>query len=309
MSEQPHKAILDRNEAAGHAEAYFSDQTKLLQELANYGSNLIVRAFNFSNKGIADIIVCGVLLRQVVAMLDAMEVLIKAGAVHAAHLQARAAFEASLYLEWILVSDSEKKATYYYVANLRQERLWASRAIQGTQESKEFRDAMKDLNCDFHADNPLLAKEANQHLSEVNRILSRVELNKIDKEFDKYCGKRKIDPEWYKLIGAKNIRHIAKMLHRLPEYDLFYAKGAQVAHSASYKDHIKFVGKEVRFKPIRHLDGINTLLNFIISLVIRTYQITLKYYRPGELVNFSKKYVEEWRQPFMNMKSVKYNFQ
>lgn len=37
-------------------------------------------------------------------MLDAVEVLARAGAVHAAFVPARAAFEASLYIEWILAS-------------------------------------------------------------------------------------------------------------------------------------------------------------------------------------------------------------
>lgn len=308
MSEKPHKNILDRSEAAGHAEEHFSAQTKLLQELANYGSNLVIRAYHFSAKGIADAVVCGVLLKQIVSMLDAIETLVSSGAVHAAHLPARAAFEASLYLEWILVSDSEKKATYYYVSNLRQERLWASRTIHGTVESASFANAMKDLNFDIHQNRPSLLKEAQQHLVEVNRILSQPELVKIDKDFDKNRGKRKHDPEWHSLLGAKTIRKIAEALHRIPEYDLFYSKGSQVTHSASYKDHIKFVGRGFHFKPVRHLDGINALMNFTISLTLRTYQMTLRYYHPRELPAFTRQYTEDWRQPFLNMKSLKYNF-
>jgi hypothetical protein len=308
MSEQPHKAILDRDEAAGHAKEHFSAQLKLLQELANYGSNLIIRAYHFSNKRMADVIVCGVLLKQIVAMLDAIEILIGSGATHAAHLPARTAFEASLYLEWILVSDSEKKATYYYVANLREERLWASRTMQGTPESEDFADAIKDLNFDIHKNRPSLAKEAQQHLAEVNRILSQPELVKIDKEFEKNRGRRKYDREWHSLLGPKSIRRIAEMLHRIAEYNLFYAKGSQVTHSASYKDHIKFVGRGFHFKPIRHLDGINALLNFTVSLTLRTYQTVLHYYRPGEMTVFSRRYVEECRESFLHMKSVKYNF-
>ena len=268
----------------------------------------MIRAYHFSAKGIADAVVCGVLLKQMVSMLDAIEILVSSGAVYAAHLPARAAFEASLYLEWILVSDSEKKATYYYVSNLRQERLWASRAIQGTPESSDFADAMKDLNFDIHQNRPSLSKEAQQHIAEVNRILSQPELTKVDKDFDKQRGKRKHDLEWHTLVGAKSIRKIAEILHRIPEYDLFYSKGSQVTHSASYKDHIKFVGRGFHFKPIRHLDGINVLLNFTVSLALRTYQMTLRYYRPGELQAFSRQYAGEWREPFLKMKSVKYNF-
>jgi len=35
----------------------------------------------------------------------------------------------------------------------------------------------------------------------------------------------------------------------------------------------------------------------------------LEYYRPGEIPAFSKKYIEDWRKPFMSVKKVKYNFE
>jgi hypothetical protein len=44
----------------------------------------------------------GTLLRQVVAMIDAVEILMCRSAVHAASLQLRALFEASVYIEWML---------------------------------------------------------------------------------------------------------------------------------------------------------------------------------------------------------------
>src|SRR5882762_559537 len=95
MPEKPLAGILNREEASKHAQENFADQIALLRDLADYGSNLLFRAFNSSAKDLPSIVACGVLLKQVVAMLDAVYTLVAAGMVHAAFLPARAAFEAS----------------------------------------------------------------------------------------------------------------------------------------------------------------------------------------------------------------------
>ncbi len=85
MQEAPHPAILNRDEAIQVAQKHFSGQLALLQDLANYGSNLVVRAYDSSPKKMAEVVVCGVLLKQIVAMVDAVEVLLSSGCSHAAY--------------------------------------------------------------------------------------------------------------------------------------------------------------------------------------------------------------------------------
>jgi len=145
MKEKEFKLIIDRERHEKDAQTYLSKHTELLIDFINYGSSLIPRVYDSSNKKLEDIVVIAVLLKQVVAMIDAVEVLISKGAVSTSHLQARAAFEASLYIDWILQGDSEKKAKYYYVANLRNQRLWALRFKTGTPEEKIFSKAFEDL--------------------------------------------------------------------------------------------------------------------------------------------------------------------
>lgn len=308
MREQPHSAILNREEPRVVAEQYFSKQTELLRDMADYGSNLIVRAFNSSPKKMADVVMCGVLLKQIVAMVDAVEVLLASGCGHAAFLPARTAFEASIYLDLILAGDSERRATRYVVGNYRDERLWAARAIPGTTEQVAFTQIAKTLGLDIHANRPSLASDARAHLAEVNRILAQPALQAIDQEFTTAKKKRKHDPEWYELDGLTSIRKVAEAVGRLPEYEFFYSKGSQVTHTGSYKDHVRFADGQVTLKPIRHLADVNMLLNFIVSLSIGTYMKVLKLYRPGEVTAFGKKYIEDWRDPFQNVVSVKYDF-
>ncbi|WP_139188773.1 DUF5677 domain-containing protein [Variovorax sp. OV700] len=256
----------------------------------------------------ADVVVCGVLLKQVVAMVDATEVLVTAGCVQAAFLPARAAFEASVYADYILQSDSERRATRYVVGNYRGERLWAQRVIPGTTEEATYRALPASLGLDFQTLHPTLAADAAKHLLEVDRILSQPELHPIDAEFTRAKGRRKRDPEWYTLDGLSSIRQVAESVGRLAEYECFYSKGSQVTHVGSYKDHILFSAGQIRLKPIRHLDDFNALLNGIVTSCLATYKSLLNRYRPDELEAFGKRYYTEWREPFLNAPRLKYNF-
>lgn len=308
MPEVPHPTILNREEAQGHAHEHFSPQLSLLRDLANYGSNLVIRAYESSPKKTEDVVICGVLLKQIVAMLDAVEVLLSAGVAQAACLPARAAFEASLYMDWILLGDSERKANCYIVSNFRDERKWASRAIQGTPEEVEFTSMTKELGVDIHANRPTLLAEAKAHLGEVDRVLAQADLAPIDAEFDlNRKGKRKLEVEWYVLTGKSSIRQIADAVKRLPEYELFYGRGSRITHTASYKDHIRFRSGQVRFKSVRHVAHFHELLNFLVVIVLGAYRKVLTIYRPGELPAFSQKYLSEWREPFINVKNVTYS--
>lgn len=308
MKESAHPAILNQTEPEALAKEHLAPQLDLLSDLAAYGSNLVIRAFDSSPKQMAEVIVCGVLLKQVVAMVDATQVLLSAGCCHVAFLPARSAWEASLYLDWILSGDSERRASCYLVSNYRDERVWAARVTPGTAEEAAFSQVSKSIGLDMPVNRPTIAAEAATHLLEVNRILAQPALQAIDVEFQQARGRRKRDPEWYELDGMKSIRDIAKAQDRLAEYEAFYSKGSQVTHTGTYKDHIRFADGQVRFKPIRHLADANLLLNFIGSVALNTYKRVLTRYRPGEVAALTKKYVEDWREPFLNAKVLNYNF-
>jgi|APLak6261684236_1056157.scaffolds.fasta_scaffold06105_1 hypothetical protein len=306
MPESPHPGILNREEAQRLAQEHFSPQLALLRDLANYGSNLVLRAYGSSPKTTEDVVVCGVLLKQIVAMVDAVEVMLSVGIAQAAFLPARAAFEASLYIDWILLGDSERKAQCYIVSDFRDERKWALRTIHGTPEEEDFTSVTKSFSADIHAAHPTLLAEAEARLVEVDRILAQADLAPIDAEFDNWKKKRKTDVAWYVLTGKNSIRQIADAVQRLPEYEMFYSRGSSITHTASYKDHVRFRNSQVRLKQVRHVAEFRDILNFLVAFSIRAYCNVLTKYRPGELPAFWKKYKDEWRDPFLNVKNVIY---
>jgi Family of unknown function (DUF5677) len=185
IPEDPHKGLLDDESATAFASEQLKPWTNLLRDLANYGSNLIPRAFTSSGKTLGDAVLIGTLLRQLVAMIDAIEILLCRSAVHAATLQLRAMFEASVYIHWMLAGDRENKAAYYYVHNQLRLRLWAMRVQSGTAESSSFKEIMNGLPVD-----ETLGKEGKNQVKEIDRVLSQARFVAVRDNFE--TGKSKI---------------------------------------------------------------------------------------------------------------------
>jgi hypothetical protein len=160
IPEDPYKGLLDDEGATAFASEQLKTWTNLLRDLANYGSHLIPRAYSSSGKTLGDAVLVGTLLRQLVAMIDAIEILLCRSAVHAATLQLGAMFEASVYIDWMRAGDRENKAAYYYVHNLLRLRLWAMRVQSDTAESSSFKDIMN--KADLPVDETLRDEGKNQ---------------------------------------------------------------------------------------------------------------------------------------------------
>ena len=105
MNEKPFDPLLHRELHIHDVQENFSQQLLLLRDVVNYGTNLIPAAFNSSDRALVDIVVIPVLLKQLVSMLDAYEVLVSNACVPASVLHYRSAFEASLYIDFILSGD------------------------------------------------------------------------------------------------------------------------------------------------------------------------------------------------------------
>ena len=306
MKEKELKHLLDREKHKGGAREIYAKQIELLIDLANYGSNLVLRAYDSSRKRLEDVIVIGVLLKQVVSMLDAVEVLVSHGVINPASLQVRCAFEASLYIDFILAEDAEEKAKYYYVANLRNKRLWELRYIRGSGEREAFSHVYEYLEGHMESDNPQISDEIKKDIKDIDRVLKQYNL--INEIYEKMRAKKTGEEAfWYKAYRVKTLRQMAEMVGRLPEYDIFYPAGSEVMHSMSYRDHVRLSKGMITFEPIRFLEGACSVLQNIIGITLSSYQSILKHYRYGELNSFRTKYIEDWKDGFQNMPEVTYN--
>ena len=125
--------------------------------------------------------------------------------------------------------------------------------------------------------------------------------------FDNF--KSKYEPMWYQPLCFSSFRQIAEDVDRVEQYKLLYSKTSEIIHVANYSDHLSIKDSKILFKRIRHLEGVKNILYILINMVLVSYQKIIERYRPSELANFRNKYKEEWREPFLNAKTVKYNIE
>lgn len=305
MKEESNSRLLDREEATRHARAFFQPQIDLFEDLVNYGTHLVLRAYASSQRNVADAVVCGVLLKQIVSMLDSVQVLLAAGTVHPAFLPARAAWEASLYIHYILAESSNDRARAYLVANYREERSWLLKATKGTPEATEFERIQAEMGLDVYANRPELLAEAAKRLVDIDRHLNRPELKPMNDAYTAARGRKKRDPEWYVVLGVPTIKALAERLGRASEYMAFYSKGSKVTHSASMNDHVKVKGGGVgEFRHIREFRDVHLLVSFTAGTAIATFRRVLTFYRAGEVPQLDRKYIDEWRSAFLSVPRV-----
>jgi hypothetical protein len=302
IPEDPHKGLLDDEGATAFASEQLKTWTNLLRDLANYGSHLVPRAYSSSGKTLGDAVLIGILLRQLVAMIDAIEILLCRSAVHAATLQLRAMFEASVYIDWMLAGDRENKATYYYVHNLLRLRLWARRVQSGTAESSSFKDIMNKAGLPV---DETLGDEGKNQVQEIDRVLSQARFVAVRNEFRDWKKRNGRRPAWYSPLGATDLRKMAINVNKEPLYLFLYGPGSEVMHASNYGQHIRIQSGQITFYSIRHPKEFSTKVRLTATIAIDIFMKILYEYREGECARFGQKYVEKWQQAFMNIPELK----
>ena len=81
MATEPHRILLDRDLYHVLIKEHFADSLGLLEELVNYGSNLIPRCFESGEKKLHDVVILLNFLKQGVSLLDSIHILSARGAI------------------------------------------------------------------------------------------------------------------------------------------------------------------------------------------------------------------------------------
>lgn len=304
MKEEPLKEILDRDLYTVFIREHFKDTLSLLEEVINYGTRLIPRVFESSEKKLHDIVIIVSLLKQAVGLLDAIHILTSHGAVIPSYLALRSLFEISLYLDWIFQEKTEERGMLYFVWENRQKLYWAKSVKKGTPEHEAHRLHMQDapIGPEWVTEDPNLI-EAEIALQE--RKLNTPECRHLSTKFD--ARKRgTLDPDWFVPAGVSSLRDMAKRLKKEGIYKILYRSFSKVTHGLAFDKHVRFEAGTVIFEPLRSIEGIDDVLQHTMNFAFQIYRSVLKHYRPEEIQNFNQKYMREWRTRFLTIKKVEY---
>jgi hypothetical protein len=287
-----HKHLLDRDGAIAMA-ANFQDAIDLVNELVNYGTNLVVRAFASSNRDLKAICVLFVQLRQFLMHLDGVSVLLATGNCGTADLQLRSLLEGAHLIEWTLAKDTEAKIQHLYVANLRRRREWDNSVISGTPEFTKHFDVTAGLKIA-----PEDLKEVTAESAQIDAVLSKPPFDTVNAKFAANYSQKAFDEPWYKVYGAASIRSIADELARRKEYTYIYSVLSGVTHGGDIWKSVFFGAGRVEISPLRELQHLPRVVQLAATLALRAYRLILSEFRSGEEENFNRKYVSEWRERF-----------
>jgi uncharacterized protein DUF5677 len=304
MASEPHNILLDRDLYAVLIKENFSETTDLLEELVNYGSNLIPRCFESSEKKLHDTVIILNFLKQAVALLDSIHILASRGSTAPCFLCLRSLFEISTYLEWIFEKDTEKRGSLYFVWDLRRKLRWTLSIKPGTREHEAHKQHLSDAG--VAAIPPGVdAKLVDAQIAQLNAKLSVPECASINQEFERIKSGL-TDKEWYAPAGVSNFREIAKAVKREGEYKVLYSSFSAITHGLALDQQIRFSKGRVIFEPIRNMIKLDEIFRLTLNFALRIYRSTLTHYRPGEVENLDRKYLAEWRERFLSVKSVEY---
>lgn len=304
MTEEPHKTLLDRDLYAVLIKEHFSDSLGLLEEMVNYGSNLVPRCFASSEKELHDVVIVLNFLKQGVSLLDSIHILAAKGSTVPCFISLRSLFEVSVYLDWIFQKDTKKRGSLYFVWNLRKKLYWTLSVKKGTPEHEAHKKHMSDSSTGAElkgVDEKLIDAE----IALLKDKLSAPECAAINQEFEKLKNGLR-DREWYLPGGINNFREMAKAVKREAEYKVFYSSFSAITHGLAFDEQVSFSKETVVFEPIRNLTRIDEVIRNALNYAIVVYRSALSYYRPAELEVFNKKYLNEWRQRFLSVKKVEY---
>ena len=302
MTDNVNKKILDRDKAVNFGTT-ISEPLDSLQVLVNYGTNLVLRCYYYSsNKSLKDIVALFSLFKNALSMADAIEVMMRQGVIHPSQLQLRSLFEVSVTLQWVLQESGDERARAYHVANLRRQRLWASRYLPGTDENKAFKDVWNTIG--QKTPSPAREKELRAQIANLNKVLSGPSLCDLNKKFEAFYQRKKYEQDWYKILGVPSFRAIAKDVDRTAEYSVMYASDSEVMHGSTYRGQLAFDSSEIIIDPLRSPEDTANSLTTAMALTFKMMWSTLEHYRPDELKDFARKYAKDWAFPLRRIPKI-----
>ncbi|MBL9143810.1 MAG: hypothetical protein JNM99_09015 [Verrucomicrobiaceae bacterium] len=312
MPDDPYTHVLDRDGVPAEA-SQLKQQLNLIEQVINYGTQLMPRAWDSSQKGISDSIIIFHLFRKVITHLDSIHILLSQGAVAGAMSELRAMLEASVLVDWLLKEDTEQRAHFMFVAAFRRKKAVADSFIPGSATHQQLVDDLGSAGLAEHVAGAQVKSAA------IDKMGQHPVFGAIYQLFDQAATAKGKEPVWtdvyeaHRRIAAGNppksmkslpkvqIRDIFDQVGRLRDYRRIYGHLSEEGHGSALMSSLEIDGG-TRFQVpnIRDWTKFPQVFRFSVAFALRTYRSILDRYRPGEARdNFPRKYKAEWQQVFM----------
>ena len=227
------------------------------------------------------------LTRHFCEQIDGIAVLAAEGCAEPSKPLLRSAFEASIGIRYILENDSERRGLAYHVAHAHRRMKLYRKLDPNEQAGQELRKKVKGDPIGEDILNSLPAFDLPKLIARLTGMLQKPPYDVVEAEWKKRKKDMKGDPPWFSLFGGpRSISALANQLGKAFWYQLMYSDWSDVVHAGSgmehVAEHVAGDGGPVVIRPLRHPDGLQSLIVLVAGLCLELSRALLGTYGSDE---------------------------
>lgn len=296
------KPLLDRDEAIRQATPLIEASAPLLRELVNHASVVFHSCTEASehmggeNEDLAPFI----LYRHTMELIDGIEMLLRSSCVDASVPVLRAAFEASLSLDYIMRADYTRRSL-----------AWTCGYTHSRIKSHQKLDPTTPSGLDFAAARakemstgapPFKGFDSAPHVAAMERVLSTPNMQPVEAEYQRVRSLRKgRHPHWFQLFdGPADRRALAGAVERGWEYLTLYGEWSGFSHAADASPYLRSADAGgAAFLAVRAPHEMAQRASLAASIMLRSTRLLIDHFRKGE--DLSAWYRREIQGPYLSL--------
>lgn len=264
---------------------------QILEEAVNFGSNVMDWDKYPKIDGDHNVPPT-MLLRHFLDLIDSISILTYKGSGDTMKLQARAALEIVLYMEYLFEKDTINRSMAFLVED-------SIRLIKATKKLIPNNEAGKAQHKKFEAEGVLAGirsmkdfSEAENFIQSKERLLAMPQYKKAHDEYKRLIRKGERNPKWYRYFnGPKNIEELAAYLKQGTLYDLIYRQWSGSVHGSDiYLGRLSSNSEGIiHITQIRFIKDVQEVVTWALMLSIKMF----KAYIEGRIPE-KKSLLQEW---------------
>ena len=187
----------------------------------------------------------------------------------------RSVLEAHFGILYILQNDSERRGLAYHIADIHRRIKIYRKADPSEPAGQELRKAVKNEHAAVEVLSSLPPIDFQAKIQFLTSLLQSASYQAIDQEWQRTKMKHKgRSPAWHALFdGPKTVREMAFHLNKAFWYEIQYGEWSDVIHAGSGLHHVGIdssdpTGASRAIRPLRHPDGLHTVLDHVAGITI-----------------------------------------
>jgi hypothetical protein len=269
---------------------YFAD---LLDEVVNFGSNILIWDVTPKTDGDENLPPT-MLFRHFLDLIDSTSILARHATGDPAKLVARASFETSLYIQYLLEKDTVNRSFAFIVADTIRLIKTINNLLPDTKEGGKTHQTLKE-EFSFSVIPEFHVSEAKEFIEGKESLLEKPQYKIAYDEFKRLKIQGKGNTKWYGYFnGPGNIETLARHLNQWSIYEIMYRKWSGAVHGTDI-----YLGKvlstedpsRVDIVQLRFVKDVQDIVAYSLIMSVQVFRIFISSRIPQKMNEFIQWYL------------------